>query len=157
MNDAVLIWKINTHFFYCCSEQFWLSKQNWQHVIKSCFHFCQCQHCQHWIDAIFEINYKVADLKKMFAYLVCTTLVILILMVSLNPKVNQILQRLGREQCEYYGTVHFWRSNTSRLCHKKGQLYRKVRYIATVELQWLDHLWNHEKVLETGRVRANRC
>ena len=25
----------------------------------------------------------------------------------------------------------------------------------TVELKWLEHLWNHENVFETGVVRAN--
>ena len=25
-----------------------------------------------------------------------------------------------------------------------------------VELQWLEHLWNHENMLETGVVRANK-
>ena len=25
----------------------------------------------------------------------------------------------------------------------------------TVELQWLEHLWNHENMFETGVVRAN--
>ena len=25
----------------------------------------------------------------------------------------------------------------------------------TVELQWLEHLWNHENIFETGVVRAN--
>ena len=27
----------------------------------------------------------------------------------------------------------------------------------TVELQWLEHLWNHENMFETGTVRANVC
>ena len=27
----------------------------------------------------------------------------------------------------------------------------------TVELQWLELLWNHENMLETGVVRANEC
>ena len=27
--------------------------------------------------------------------------------------------------------------------------------IYTVELQWLEHLWNHENMFETGVVRAN--
>ena len=27
----------------------------------------------------------------------------------------------------------------------------------TVELQWLEHFWNHENVFETGVVRANKC
>ena len=27
----------------------------------------------------------------------------------------------------------------------------------TVELQWLEHLWNHENVFEKGAVRANEC
>ena len=29
--------------------------------------------------------------------------------------------------------------------------------ITTVELQWLEHLWNNEKMFETGVVRANEC
>ena len=28
---------------------------------------------------------------------------------------------------------------------------------STVELQWLEHLWNHEDMFETGVVRANDC
>ena len=27
----------------------------------------------------------------------------------------------------------------------------------TVELQWLEHIWDHENVFETGVVRANEC
>ena len=27
----------------------------------------------------------------------------------------------------------------------------------TVELQWLEHLWDHENKFETGVVRANEC
>ena len=27
----------------------------------------------------------------------------------------------------------------------------------TVELQWLEHLWNHENVFVTGVVRGNEC
>ena len=26
-----------------------------------------------------------------------------------------------------------------------------------VELQWLEHLWNHEKMFEAEVVRANEC
>ena len=29
--------------------------------------------------------------------------------------------------------------------------------LTTVELQWLEHLWNHENMFETGAVRANEC
>ena len=29
--------------------------------------------------------------------------------------------------------------------------------IFTVELQWLEHLWNHENMFETVVVRANEC
>ena len=29
--------------------------------------------------------------------------------------------------------------------------------INTVELQWLEHLLNHEKMFKTGEVRANKC
>ena len=34
-------------------------------------------------------------------------------------------------------------------CHKFHQV--------TVELQWLEHLWDHENYFETGGVRANEC
>ena len=27
----------------------------------------------------------------------------------------------------------------------------------TVELQWLEHPWNHENMFETGEYRANEC
>ena len=27
----------------------------------------------------------------------------------------------------------------------------------TVELQWLEYLWNHENMFETGVVRSNEC
>ena len=27
----------------------------------------------------------------------------------------------------------------------------------TVELQWLEHLWDNENLFETGVVRANEC
>ena len=30
-------------------------------------------------------------------------------------------------------------------------------HAATVELQWLEHLWNHENIFETGVVQANEC
>ena len=26
-----------------------------------------------------------------------------------------------------------------------------------VELQWLEHLWNHENMFETGAIRVNEC
>ena len=29
--------------------------------------------------------------------------------------------------------------------------------VYTVELQWLEHLWSHENMFETGIVRANMC
>ena len=32
-----------------------------------------------------------------------------------------------------------------------------IGYVDTVELQWLEHLWNHENMFETGVVRANEC
>ena len=30
-------------------------------------------------------------------------------------------------------------------------------YLNTVELGWLEHLWNHVNMFETGVVRANEC
>ena len=29
--------------------------------------------------------------------------------------------------------------------------------VITEEFQWLEHLWNHENMFETGVVRANEC
>ena len=31
------------------------------------------------------------------------------------------------------------------------------KIVGTTELQWLEHLWNHEKMFETGVVQANEC
>ena len=33
----------------------------------------------------------------------------------------------------------------------------KHRLQHTVELQWLEHLWDQENMFETGVVRANEC
>ena len=30
-------------------------------------------------------------------------------------------------------------------------------FLDTVELQWLEQLWNHENMFETGVVKANEC
>ena len=32
-----------------------------------------------------------------------------------------------------------------------------VRQTRTVELEWLEHLWDHENMFETRVVRANEC
>ena len=34
---------------------------------------------------------------------------------------------------------------------------RKYELQNTVELQWLEHLWNHENMFETGVVRTDEC
>ena len=36
-------------------------------------------------------------------------------------------------------------------------VFHYVLYLHTVELQWLEDFWNHEKMFETGVVRANVC
>ena len=33
----------------------------------------------------------------------------------------------------------------------------KCSTVPTVELQWLEHLWDHENMFEKGVVRANEC
>ena len=57
------------------------------------------------------------------------------------------------------------------LCSRAGQFstpdaYRITLELAydhcqwqmnTVEFQWLEHLWNHENMFDTGVVRANQC
>ena len=30
-------------------------------------------------------------------------------------------------------------------------------YVDTVELQWLEHIWDHGNMFETGVVRAKGC
>ena len=32
-----------------------------------------------------------------------------------------------------------------------------IGLLLKVKLQWLEHLWNHEKMFETGVIRANEC
>ena len=45
----------------------------------------------------------------------------------------------------------------------KGQLvagrHMTITFIfqTTVKLQWLEHIWGHENMFETGRVRAFEC
>ena len=41
-------------------------------------------------------------------------------------------------------------------CIKKASI-QFLKQETTVELHWLEHLWNHEIVFETGVVRANEC
>ena len=49
-------------------------------------------------------------------------------------------------------------SNPGPLTYESGVLPIALRGPAyTVELQWLEHLWNHANMFETGVVRANEC
>ena len=34
---------------------------------------------------------------------------------------------------------------------------RIIFTVTTVQLQWLEHLWNHVNMFETGVVRADEC
>ena len=47
------------------------------------------------------------------------------------------------------------------VCKKKiehaGSYSHLMKLQHTDELQWLEHLWNHENMFETGGVRANEC
>ena len=36
-------------------------------------------------------------------------------------------------------------------------VFIKFSCIYIVELQWLEYVWNHEKMFEPGVVRANEC
>ena len=38
-----------------------------------------------------------------------------------------------------------------------GKETGKKAFTNTVELQWLEHLWNQENMFETGLVGANEC
>ena len=79
---------------------------------------------------------------------------------------------LGTWECEarnQYGTVKKQFTITANgtyiyfvvlITHSAAKLPRKrsLRHLfITVELQWLEHLWNHENMFETGLVRANEC
>ena len=47
-------------------------------------------------------------------------------------------------------------SDSKRKTYQALPIYRITRHwIYTVELQWLEHLWDHENLFETGVVRAN--
>ena len=37
------------------------------------------------------------------------------------------------------------------------QKYIKDIFTIAVELQWLEHLWNHENMFQTGVVLVNEC
>ena len=41
--------------------------------------------------------------------------------------------------------------------HHQRAAEKCLRCLTTIELQWLEHLWSHEKVFEIGVVRANEC
>ena len=43
------------------------------------------------------------------------------------------------------------------LCAVCGLVSLCRMWSGTAELQWLEHLWNHEKMFEIGVVRANEC
>ena len=43
-----------------------------------------------------------------------------------------------------------------RTAHINQQIQKQQKH-ATAKLQWLKHLWNHEKMFETGVVLANEC
>ena len=45
----------------------------------------------------------------------------------------------------------------SNLMQITRKLIKKINASYTVELQWLEHLWNHENMFETGIVRGNEC
>ena len=51
---------------------------------------------------------------------------------------------------------------TKKLTPLTGEVILKIVFaspesILIVELQWLEHLWNHEKIFKTGIVQANEC
>ena len=41
--------------------------------------------------------------------------------------------------------------------YNPGTDHEGILYYNTVELQWLEHLWNHENMFETGVVGAGEC
>ena len=46
----------------------------------------------------------------------------------------------------------------SEMILKRGHnMLRKQFGFTTIELQWLEYLWNYENMFKTGVVRANEC
>ena len=57
-------------------------------------------------------------------------------------------QTLISEICQY-----FCRKNMRSFCSAKASLiFFNKKYHCTVELQWLEHLWDHRSLFETGVV-----
>ena len=54
--------------------------------------------------------------------------------------------------------VKLMRSLSSQ-CEGPKQVRYSVprKYCNTVDFLWLEHIWNHENMFETGVVRANEC
>ena len=42
-------------------------------------------------------------------------------------------------------------------CCGFSECLSKTTSACTVDLQWLEHLWDHENIFETVVVRANEC
>ena len=57
----------------------------------------------------------------------------------------------------------FWVGSAFELCQFLRILLLAFRrnkfqiFAITVEIQWLEQLWNHENMFETGEVRAYEC
>ena len=67
-------------------------------------------------------------------------------------QINPIKPPGGVALCEQWAGVLF---RALRLVNLSLQNITEADGSYTVELQWLEHLWNHENMFETGVVRAN--
>ena len=57
-----------------------------------------------------------------------------------SARVNSVIEVVSLTEANFFSHIHL--SNN---------------LLTTVELQWLEHLWDHENWFKTGVVRANEC
>ena len=50
-----------------------------------------------------------------------------------------------------------WLRKTVDIDHRSWGSLKTIFLLYTVELQWLERLWNHGNIFETGVVRVNEC
>ena len=52
---------------------------------------------------------------------------------------------------------YYWQCTNSKDRFASAFVQSDQSFLFTVELQWPEHLWNHENMFETGEVQANEC
>ena len=77
-------------------------------------------------------------------------------MMVILREYHQYLVSSNRFWVDDISEIFLFYKGNERLYKLCGPWYMTAVY-NTVELQWLDYLWNHENMFETGVVRANEC